>query len=190
MDNYFNLVALFNHLYNRQYGACGTARPISSLPPLLQELREHAKDLPWGTLYALPVLNVLCLAWQDNNIVLGLSTLHSADSFVPCKRRRPGKTSTNRAIARRAFGKEVTKELEIPIFINDYNHYINGVDLVNQYRSFYEVYLKGYCNWLSLLYFFINAAVVNAWRIQYIYKQQHGATRLPAQLFFCKRLYQ
>jgi hypothetical protein len=190
MDNYFNLVALFNHLYNRRYGACGTARPTSGLPPLLQELREHAKGLSWGTLYALPVSNVLCLAWQDNNIVLGLSTLHSADSFVPCQRRRPGKTSTNGVIARKVFSKEVTKELEIPIFINDYNHYINGVDLANQYRSSYEIHLKGYRNWLPLLYFFINAAVVNAWRIQYIYKQQHGATRLPAQLFFRERLYQ
>jgi hypothetical protein len=99
---------------------------------------------------------------------------------VSCKRRRPGKISTNGAIARRVFGEEVTKELEIPIFINDYNHYMGGVDLVNQYRSFYEVYLKGYRNWLPLLYFFINAAVVNTWRIQYIYKQQHGVTRLPA----------
>jgi hypothetical protein len=146
IDNYFNSVTLFNHLYNRRYGACGTARPTSSLPPLLQELREHAKGLLWGTLYALPVLNVLYLAWQDNNIILGLSTLHSADSFVPCQRRQPGKTSTNGAIARKVFGKEVTKELEIPIFINNYNHYINKVDLANQYRSFYKVYLKGYRN--------------------------------------------
>jgi hypothetical protein len=50
--------------------------------------------------------------------------------------------------------------------------------------------LKGYRNWLPLLYFFINAAVVNAWRIQYIYKQQHGVTRLPTQLHFRERLYQ
>jgi hypothetical protein len=131
MNNYFNLIALFNHLYDRRYSACGTARPTSGLPPLLQELREHAKGLPWGTLYALPASNVLCLAWQDNNIVLGLSTLHSADSFVLSRRRRPGKTSTNAAIARRVFGEEVTKELEIPIFINDYNHYMNEIDLAN-----------------------------------------------------------
>jgi hypothetical protein len=61
MDNYFNLVALFNHLYYHRYSAYGTARPTSGLPLLLQELREHAKGLPWGTLYALPVSNVLYL---------------------------------------------------------------------------------------------------------------------------------
>ncbi|KAL1957208.1 hypothetical protein VTO42DRAFT_6242 [Malbranchea cinnamomea] len=169
MDNYFSSVALFNYLYDHQYGACGTARPSPGIPSLLQALREHAKSLPWGTLYALPVSNVLCLSWHDNNIVLGLSALHSADGFVSCKRRRPGKTSTNGAIARRVFGGEVIKELDIPLFIYDSNHYMNGVDLTNQYRASYEVHLKGYRNWLPLLYFFINAAIVNAYRVQYIY---------------------
>jgi hypothetical protein len=144
MDNYFSSVALFNHLYALQYGACGTARPTNGIPPQLQKLKEHAKEIPWGTLYALLVSNVLCLAWQDNNTVFTLSTLHSADSFVPCKRKRPGKISTNASIARRIFGNEVTKELDIPIFINDYNHYMNGVDLANQYRASYEAHLKGY----------------------------------------------
>jgi hypothetical protein len=45
-------------------------------------------------------------------------------------------------------------------------------------------------HWLALLYFFLSAAVVNAWCIQYTYKQQQGAARLPVQLFFCERLYQ
>jgi hypothetical protein len=40
----------------------------------------------------------------------------------------------------------MTKELKIPIFINNYNYYINGVDLANQYRASYDVYLKGYRN--------------------------------------------
>jgi hypothetical protein len=149
MDNYFNSVALFQHLYDCGYSACGTVRPASGIPSLLQELKELGKGLPWGTLYALPALNVLCLAWQDNSIVLGLSTLHSADSFVSCKQKQPGKTSTNAVIARWPFEENVTKELEIPIFINDYNHYMNRVDLANQYRAFYEVHLKGYCTgWL------------------------------------------
>jgi hypothetical protein len=41
--------------------------------------------------------------------------LHSADSFVSCKRRRPRKTSTNAAIARRVFGEEVTKCKRAPV---------------------------------------------------------------------------
>jgi len=53
-----------------------------------------------------------------------------------------------------------------------YNHYMNGVDLANQYRVSYEVHRKGVRNWLPLPYFFIDAAIINAYRIQYIYKQQ------------------
>jgi hypothetical protein len=146
MDNYFSSVALFNHLYTHHYGACGTARPKNGVPPLLQELKEHAKDIQWGSLYAIPVQNVLCLAWQDNNIVFSMSTLHSADNFVPRKRKRPGKTSTNAVIARRVFGEEIVKKLDIPIFINDYNHYMNGVDLANQYRASYKIHLRDYRN--------------------------------------------
>jgi hypothetical protein len=131
INNYFSSIALFNHLYILQYSACGTARPINSIPSQLQKLKKHAKEIPWGTLYALPVSNVLSLVWQDNNTVFALSTLHSADSFIPCKRKRPRKTSTNALITRRIFSDEVTKELDIPIFINDYNYYINGVDLAN-----------------------------------------------------------
>jgi hypothetical protein len=67
---------------------------------------------------------------------------------------------------------------------------MNGVNLANQYRASYEVHLKGYRNWLPLLYFFINATVVNAYRIQYIHEEQQGSARLPAQLQFREKLYQ
>jgi hypothetical protein len=46
MDNYFSSVALFNHLYTQQYGACGIARSMNSIPPQLQKLKEHAKEIP------------------------------------------------------------------------------------------------------------------------------------------------
>lgn len=81
------------------------------------------------------------------------------------------------------------RNLGIPIFIDDYNHYMNGVDLANQYRSTYEVHRKGHRNWFPLLYFFLDAAITNAYRIQYIYTQQQGF-RLPAQVCFRERLYQ
>ena len=32
-----------------------------------------------NTLYTVPQGNVLCFAWQDNNIVTGLSTVHTVD---------------------------------------------------------------------------------------------------------------
>jgi hypothetical protein len=61
--------------------------------------------------------DILCLAWQDNNIVLGLSNIHTVDKaedFVENKRRRPAKTSTNSRIVRDVSGTDLVKELRIP----------------------------------------------------------------------------
>jgi hypothetical protein len=108
---------------------------------------------------------------------------------VPAKRKRPAATSTNAVIARVPFGTDIKKEIAIPIAINDYNHYMGSVDIANQYRAAYEVHRMTNCTWFPLLDFFLDAAIVNAYRTQYIYKQQEQAN-LPSQLAFRENLYQ
>ncbi len=85
--------------------------------------------MEWNTLFAQVVDNTLCLAWQDNNIVLALSTIHTiytADDFIAQQRKRPAKTSTSAQIILLVFGSDAIKELEIPIFIDNYNHNVIG----------------------------------------------------------------
>ena len=171
------------------FGACGTTRPRNGIPSQLIELKDHIKTIPWGTLYTAEAEGVLCLAWQDNNIVLLLSTIHSPETYTPTKRKRPAATSTNAAIARAPFGDQIIKELEIPTAINDYNHYMGGVDIANQYRASYEIHRKSERNWFPLFYFFLDAAIVNAFRIQSIYKKQQGFRELSSQLDFRRKLY-
>jgi hypothetical protein len=57
-------------------------------------------------------------------------------------RKRPKKTSTNSIIAREVFNKQYRKELEIPLFIDCYNHYMNLVDVTNQLRATAIVYFS------------------------------------------------
>ena len=90
---------------------------------------------------------VLCLAWQDNNIVLLLSTIHSPELYITTKRKRPSATSTNAAIARAPFGDKIIKEFEIPTTIDDCNHYMVDLDITNQYRSSYEIHRKSERTW-------------------------------------------
>ena len=52
----------------------------------------------------------------------------------------PAKTSTSGSIVRIVFGDNPIKELRIPVFIDDYNHNIGGVDIANQLREAYETY--------------------------------------------------
>ena len=89
---------------------------------------------------AIPV-QVLALAWQDNNIVLALTTVHTAHNvtgFVERERRCRAKSSTNAAIARKPFGDAAKKEMMIPVFIDDYNYKMGSVDIANQYMESYE----------------------------------------------------
>jgi hypothetical protein len=60
------------------------------------------------------VQDTLCLAWQDNNIILALSNIYTVDQakdFRETVRKRPAKISTNGRIIRRVFGNDPKKEL-------------------------------------------------------------------------------
>jgi hypothetical protein len=169
MDNYFTSVPLFEELRDLNYGAVGTTRPHTKFPDGLVTLKEkYSTKLEWNTLLAKVVDRTLCLAWQDNNIVLALSTVHttnSINSFQERQRRRLAKISTNGRIVRQVFGDNPTQILRIPTFIADYNTYMGGVDIANQYRESYETHRSTRRNWWPLFYWFIDITVINAYRL-------------------------
>ena len=143
MDNYFTSVPLFRSLRSLKYSVVGTTRLYNQFPQALSNLKKESIKLEWNTLLAQVVDNTLCLAWQDNNIVLALSiihTIHTADNFITRQRKRLAKTSTSTRIVRCVFGDNPVKELEIPTFIDDYNHNIGGVDIANQLRESFKIH--------------------------------------------------
>ena len=144
MDNYFISIPLFTKLQACKFGVIGTTHPHKELPAGFKVLKtQFAIKLEWNTLFTKVVNNTLYLAWQDNNIVLALSNIHTVytiKDFHKKVKRRPTKTSTNKKIVQQVFSNASTKELRIPCFINNYNHYIGGVDLANQFRESYKTY--------------------------------------------------
>jgi len=66
--------------------------------------------------------------------------------FIEKSRKRLTKTLTNARIARKAFSSEHIKKLEIPLFIDDYNHYIGGVNLANQFKAAYKTHRATFRN--------------------------------------------
>src|SRR5882757_2120692 len=193
LDNYFTSIPLFRKLRAINIGAVGTTRcgaAGTEFPPLLAVLREkHCKKLPWGTLCAVAVNDVLCVGWQDNNLVLMLSTVHTVHEIsdeVLRERKRPAKTSTNASIARQVFGNCAKLELAIPTIINDYNSSMNGVDLANQLRSAYETQRLSYRTWLPLFYWILDQAAINA----YILATTTGTWKKNSHLDFRRELYE
>jgi hypothetical protein len=176
MDNYFTSIPLFTELRTCQFGAMGTTRPHKEFPSGLKELKERfSTKLEWNTLVAKVVDDTLCLAWQDNNIVLALSNIHTinrTEDFREKVRKRPAKTSTNGRIVRHIFADEPTKSLSIPCFIDDYNQYMGGVDLANQFRESYETHRPTFRTWWPLFYWLIDVASINAYRLYHLYMLQ------------------
>jgi hypothetical protein len=193
MDNFFTSVPLFTELRACNFGAIGTTRQHKEFPQGLVEIKNRfSTKLDWNTLLAKPVDDVLCLAWQDNNIVLAMSTIHTVDTvkdFIEKTRKRPAKTSTNARIVRKVFSDEHTKKLEIPQFIDDYNHHMGGVDLANQFRAAYETHKATCRNWWPLFYWLIDVACVNAYRLYRLSTSGRPLTHCQFRIeLYCKLL--
>ena len=69
--------------------------------------------------------------------MLFISTDHNGKETVNRIRRRPAATSTSARTSRAVFGEDIVKELSIREFIDEYNHFMNGVDVADQLRSYY-----------------------------------------------------
>ena len=166
MDNYFTSVPLFQSLRSLNYGAVGTTRLHNQFPQALSKLKKENLKLEWNTLLAQVVDDTLCLAWQDNNIVLALSTIHTihtTQDFITRQRKRPAKTSTSGRIVRLVFGDNPIKVLEIPVFIDDYNHNMGGIDIANQLRVSFETHRTTLRNWWPLFYWLIDIIIINSY---------------------------
>ena len=106
--------------------------------------------------------DVLCLRWEDNNIVRLLSTIHPGNEYTLSQRRKPRTTSTNANFTRQVFGDQNSKVLPIPKIVDDYNHHMNSVDLADQRRAAYTTHVRACRNWLSLFYFLLDISLVNS----------------------------
>jgi hypothetical protein len=97
--------------------------------------------------------------------VLFLSTTHEIgpDQIVVQHRKQPATTSTSAKTAHKPFGMESEKDLLIPKFVDDYNHYIGYVDQADQLQdtnSGLRRIKRG--GWHALWNFIFNVTFVNS----------------------------
>jgi len=129
-----------------------------------------------------------------------MTTGHIPTEEITRNRKRPKKTSTNSTIAREVFDGQYRKELEIPIFIDCYNHYMNSVDVANQLRATATVHFsRNEKEFFPGMFWAIDMILTNCWKIyESLYgpflspngKRQPGAHRqfleaLVELLFLC-----
>ena len=115
------------------------------------------------------------MAWKDQNVVLFMTTVDRVCDTVRRMRRRPAATATNASTSRAEFGNEAVKEMDIPTFIDRYNHFMGGVDQADQLRSYYTTQRTHVKNWKPLWHFLLDTAITNAYKIAYVSpKRPHG----------------
>lgn len=181
MDNYFPSIALLERLREVGLGACGTARVNwKAYPPHHDDKRPN---IPWNEVSggsACPGGTVLAVQWQDNSAVHFLSTIHNLEDRVISERKKPHLSSSNGPAIRRVLGIPERAKVPIPVITNDYNQYKVGVDMADQYRSYYFTQLKCLRNWPPILYWLLNTTVINsfllAWKLPPS-SEYHGCSR-------------
>ena len=80
----------------------------------------------------------LVAKWMDNGLVLCVSTLHQVGKSICMKRKRPRITVKNKNHVSKVWGNSSIANIFIPQMIDDYNHWMGGVDLSNQRIAYYH----------------------------------------------------
>ena len=211
LDNLFTSARLLSILRDLGFGAAGTVRVTKTKRDELEEKHgteaqkqqkeknrgldtsfsdlklEYGAQLEWGQLYGVISIDkkVAQFAWKDQQVVLFMSTVHDGQQKVERLRRRLALIFINARTSRAPFGNLAVKELLIPDFIDFYNHFMNGVDVADQFRCYYDtqrVYLK---TWKFLWHFLLDTTIVNSYKIiniielrPYAELRKHGFHRL------------
>lgn len=165
MDNYFTSIKLFQYLREKNIGACGTVRKNSANFP---QILKVDKKLDWDTLSGVVVEDVLAILWMDNGPVTMLSTIHQIngnENRIKRIQRQSRETSTNAAKVRAIFGNSSKKSLPIPIVIDDYNHFMGGVDIADQLRGYYGTQLPVRRTWMPLFFWLLDTAIINSYLV-------------------------
>ena len=124
----------------------GTSRAKKGWPPKeLVVSEDHTfNDLFW----CVDDHGTVTMKWIDNNIVFMVSTIHNVTDKFKRGRRRPRQTATNKNHVKEVWGQNAKVDIEIPRVIDDYNHWMGGVDLADQrisyYAAFFDVDVHGF----------------------------------------------
>lgn len=170
LNNFYTSLPLLATLRDRlDIGACGTAKPGSrDFPSVLAIPKKDVGKVSSHFKAGLIIRDVGILLWFDNAPVPMMTTIHylkGEKAEILRDRNRPGRKSTNHKRALVEFGDEQTKEILIPVVINDYNFHMGGVDIADHYRSYYDTQLSTFRTWFPIFFWVLDTALVNSYII-------------------------
>ena len=135
MDNYFTSHKTMRSRCKHNLAGLGTARANN----IRAEEIKDIKDKKFNTLYYINNADdYRIFRWIDNNVVLMVSTIHTGDEVLKRAQRRPRITDKNKGHVQLVWGDNHTVNINIPLLIDDYNHWMLGVDVADQLIAYYR----------------------------------------------------
>ena len=162
LDNFYTSSQLLTDLFLHGTPAVGTTINRKGFPACLADAKGWARKGKRGDVRWVRHSPILALQWIDSKPVSILSTLHSANDKVVCKRRMKSE------------GKYEKISIPQPLAIHDYNQYMNGVDRSDQMLSSHNISLKCYKWWKTLFFHLVDIAVVNSFLLFQEYRAQNA----------------
>ena len=153
-DNFYTSPDLYKDLRdNHQCVAVGTCQSNRrGFPTDLRDVKKFQRTAARGSMrFQRTNDDILCLQWKDKRAVTAISTMHRATDFSMVKR----KVKENNQV--------VNVDVKKPQVIEDYNTYMGGVDVFDQYVSSFRVLRKTKKYWKTLFLDFIDVAAVNSY---------------------------
>ena len=138
------------------------------LDTFLSDLKlKYEIQLEWKQLYEVISVDkrVAQFAWKDQQVMLFMSTVHDDQQQIEKLRRRFALISTNVRTFRASFDNLTIKKFSISDFIDLYNHFMNDVDVVDQFRCYYDTQRVHLKIWKPLWHFLLNTTIVNSYKI-------------------------
>eukprot|EP00957_Ditylum_brightwellii_P175492 13361515-Ditylum_brightwellii.AAC.1 len=138
MDNYFTLPRVIHALREMGVGVVGTSHFRKGWPPknLCAITQQQAKfnNFYW----CIDDYGMLLGRWLDNGMVFCVSTAPKVGGMVERAIRRPRITVLDTKHVKDIWGNVGKKEINIPRFVNDYNHWMGEVDVSDHRIAYYH----------------------------------------------------
>lgn len=93
---------------------------------------------------------LMATSWKDKKVVTALTNFHKSGEATP---------------VRRYDKKGKSLELQRPAIIQDYNQYMNGVDRIDQMRSYYSCGARSKRWWIPVFYWLLDMTVINSFQM-------------------------
>lgn len=116
------------------------------------------------------------MCWCDNNIVKMVSTIHTGleGEDVPKVRKKPRENAVNKQNIKMVWGDEWKAKVNIPTVINDYNQWMNGVDIADQLIAYYRPKLRCQRTWMPLMFHALDVLRINCFIVHEQVQKEHN----------------